>query len=65
MGEMKPITVFESTTGAFPIKLERTSKHFFRVTYGKEVKSELPYTKAATELGLAILHCAQLEGKLD
>jgi hypothetical protein len=36
----------------------------FTVKYGKEVQAGLSYTKAATELGAAIMHALCCEGML-
>ncbi len=62
-------TCFEITSAGFPIRLEqseaKSSGNLFRVTYGQEVTEQLSYDEAARELGLAIMHAAACEGKLD
>ena len=37
----------------------------FRVTYGMQVKNELSYNEAASELGACIMHRAACEGLLN
>lgn len=41
------------------------SRSDFAVVYGLQIKSGLSYREAATELGIALMHVAQCEGKLD
>ena len=49
------------------IELWRTTSNpnSFAVVYGLQMESGLNYNQAALEIGRAILHVAQCEGKLD
>lgn len=58
-------TCFETTIGGTVIKLEQRGKDSFRTTYGLEVSDLLDYTRAASNLGSAIMHALACEGKLD
>lgn len=62
-------TCFETTIAGLPIRLEqseaRSLNNPFRVTYGEQVSSLLPYGEAAKELGESIMHAVAIEGKLD
>jgi hypothetical protein len=62
---MKTVTCFELKETAFPISLKQTGIDSFTVTYGKQIKTRLPYGKAATELGACIMHALACDGKLD
>ncbi len=57
--------VFKTKHGGFDIKLEQTSKQFFRVTYGRQIEGMLNYAEAAAKLGEAIMHASACEGLLD
>jgi hypothetical protein len=60
----KPLLCFEIDISS-RIALERLANKRFRVTYGKQVKSQLNYNDAAAELGLVLMHALQCEGRLD
>jgi len=48
-----------------PVKLEVNTRGKFRVTYGKDIKSNLSYNEAAEQLGFCIFHSLQCLGALD
>jgi hypothetical protein len=50
---------------AFPIRLEQEGRDDFRVVYGKQVDQHLSYGRAASQLGLDIMHALACDGKLD
>jgi hypothetical protein len=56
---------FETKIGGFPITLHQNGIDKFTVRYGLQVKENLTYAKAATELGCAIMHGLACESKLD
>lgn len=58
-------TCFQLTDTAYPIQLTQQARNRFSVQYGKQVKSGLNYTQAATELGACIMHAAACNDKLD
>jgi hypothetical protein len=59
-------TCFELTDNdVAPIRLIQVGKDNFTVQYGKQVKQKLSYSKAALELGSAIMHALACDGKLD
>ena len=58
-------TCFETTIAEMPITLEQAANKTFRVTYWKQIKSDLNYRDAALELGACIMHALACEGKLD
>ncbi len=49
----------------FGVTLYQTSKNFFAVLYGKQLKEKLTYEEAATEFGLCIMHALTCEGKIQ
>ena len=51
--------------GAFPIHLDQQGRDRFTVIYGKQVKNDLTYGEAASELGTCIMHALACEGMLD
>lgn len=56
---------FESYDGDWVIRLIQTGFDLFTVVYGKQIKKNLYYSKAATELGSCLMHRLALDGKLD
>jgi hypothetical protein len=61
----KPRQCWQTTIADLPITLEQLARDRFRVTYWKQVKSDLSYGEAASELGACIMHALACEGKLD
>jgi hypothetical protein len=55
----------QKVCGDFEIRLEQQGKDRFTVVYGLQVKKDLDYAAAASELGACIMHSLALEGKLD
>lgn len=51
----------------FPIKVEQGAgeNKLFRVTYGKQVQSNLTYVEAARAFGLCYFHALACEGQLS
>lgn len=47
------------------IKVEQDSRRRFRVTYFKQVRSDLNYAQAAHEFGECVFHALACEAKLD
>lgn len=47
------------------IALKQAGKDNFTVIYGKQVVGNLPYSQAATELGVCIMHALACDSKLD
>lgn len=47
------------------VTLTQQGKDRFSVRYGRQVKSDLAYGKAACELGAAIMHALACDEKLD
>ena len=58
-------TCYEISHLAFPIALTQQGKDKFTVIYGKQIKKDLTYARAATELGAAIMHALACDGRLD
>lgn len=58
---------FETELAGFQIRLSqyRSAPGRFTVIYGQEVREGLTYEQAGAKLGLAIMHAAACEGKLD
>lgn len=56
---------FELTDLAFPIRLEQQGVDQFTVVYGLQVKRDLSYAQAATELGECIMHALACDSRLD
>ena len=56
--------VFEVKLAGFPILLLK-DRADFEVRYGRQIRGGLSYAKAAQELGEAIMHGLQCEGRLD
>lgn len=57
--------VFELTEIPFGVTVEQRGKNgSFRVTYGKQVKSNLSYADAAREFGECVFHALACDGKL-
>jgi hypothetical protein len=56
---------YRTEISQFPITLAQRGPDDFRVTYGKQVKSELNYSQAARELGSCIMHALACESKID
>lgn len=50
---------------AFPIVLKQVGPDNFTVVYGKQVEKGLTYTRAASELGNAIMHALACDDRLD
>ena len=48
-----------------PVTLIQTGVDSFTVTYGLQIKKNLRYSAAATELGACIMHALACDGKLD
>jgi len=62
---MKSQVCFTTGSGKFGIiTLTQEGLDSFSVSYGLQIKTKLPYAKAATELGACIMHAAASEGKL-
>lgn len=47
------------------IELRQQGRNRFTVIYGQQVKENLSYNEAATELGAAIMHNAACNAELD
>lgn len=62
---MRKTTCFELPEMAFPIRLLQTGRDNFTVEYGKQIRSQLTYGAACTELGAAIMHALSCDGKVD
>lgn len=59
-------TCLEINDMAFPIKLEQyKGKNEFIVTYGLQIRPNLTYSQAATELGTAIMHALKCDSKIE
>lgn len=56
---------FSTTIGDMPIRLYQESDGRFGVTYWKQKRSGMSYSRAAEELGSCIMHACATEGKLD
>jgi hypothetical protein len=56
---------FEHENGAYPVKLIQNGVDRFTVVYGLQVRSELDYAAAASELGGCLMHMLACDGKLD
>lgn len=56
---------FEQENGPYPIQLFQQGIDRFTVAYGMQVKSDLNYSEAASELGSSIMHMLACEHKLD
>ena len=52
-------------TTQWPIRLEQQGVDRFTVVYGLQVKKDLTYADAASELGACIMHALACEGRLD
>jgi len=61
----KSTVCFDLTDLAFPVTLTQQGPDKFTVTYGLQVRDKLTYTRAAMELGAAIMHALACDGKLD
>ena len=61
---MRLIKEFEA---AFPIRIEQSESgmRLFKVTYGKQVRSQLTYADAAREFGQCMFHAMACDGLLD
>ena len=57
-------TCFETEIAGFKIILSQIKYDSFVVTYGSQVERALPYDKAASKLGEAIMHALHCEGKI-
>ena len=55
---------FEVLTLAYPVRLYQTGKNRFTVEYGKQ-STHGKYRDAMEDLGGAIMHALQCEGKFD
>ena len=60
-----PAVNFEIADLAFPIRLEQDGVNRFTVVYGRQVKRDLSYAQAATELGECIMHALACDSRLD
>jgi hypothetical protein len=58
-------TCIELPDLAYPVKVDQLSDGKFRVTYGKQVKTDLHYGAAAHEFGLCVFHALACDGKLN
>lgn len=59
-------TLFITYLAGYKIQLEaHRGENKFRVTYGKQVSSNLDYSRAAYELGACIMHAARLQSTED
>lgn len=47
------------------VTLQQRGKDNFAVRYGKQVKTELNYSRAAAEFGACLMHQLACDGKLD
>ena len=54
-----------TTDADHDVSLHQHPSGLFRVTYGKQVKSNLCYTAAAMEYGACIMHSVASVGRLD
>ena len=61
----KIVRCYTFENGAWPIHLDQQGKDRFTVVYGLQVKKDLNYGEAASELGSCIMHALACEGKLD
>lgn len=62
---MRTTLCFSLDNLAFPVKLEQQGIDRFTVTYGLQVKKNLSYNEAATELGASIMHALACDSLLD
>lgn len=62
---MKKTICFEVVISGMPITLFQCGKDKFTVQYWKQIKTNLTYARAASELGANIMHALACEGKLD
>lgn len=58
-------TLNPSVKGWITMEQHGGRRKLFKVTYGKQVSDNLPYIRAATELGLCIMHHLACESRLD
>lgn len=57
--------IYEITDIEYPIILYKTGEDKYTVQYGAQIDKDLSYTEAAENIGFAIFHALQCEGKLD
>lgn len=63
---MSKLTLCHKTIDlAFTVTLEQLGKDRFRVTYGKQIDTDLNYAQAAAKYGQAIMHALACDGRLD
>lgn len=62
---MKRTLCHELAIAGFPIQLWQEGKDNFKVIYGKQVKANLTYARAAAEYGECIMHALACDGVLD
>lgn len=48
-----------------PVELTQQGKNRFTVTYGNQVRRDLGYADAASELGACLMHSAACAGKIN
>lgn len=58
-------TCFETEIGGMPVQLKQSGVDSFTVVYFKQIKKDLNYEAAATELGACIMHALACESRLD
>lgn len=56
---------YKTEVAGFNIELLQNGPDDFCVLYGSQVTHSQPYSEAAKELGLAMMHALACEGKLD
>ncbi len=58
-------TVHKINGLAYPLSLKQSKPDEFSVIYGKQVKSGLSYSQAASEYGHCIMHALACEGLIE
>lgn len=59
------ITCFETKIAGFVIRVQQASNKRFIVKYGEQIRTNLTYAQAASELGECIFHALACKGTLD
>jgi hypothetical protein len=60
-----PANTFKGAKSKRLIELQQTGFDKFTVVYGLQVKTDLDYSDACTELGSCIMHYQSCEGTID
>ena len=63
--EVKLVNKTNYRDEASDITMTQQGRDMFTVRYGKQVRTKLRYSEAATELGSCIMHFLACEGRLD